>query len=121
MTYLNTKIINNHPKGIKLKIIMEKTSIDFKTLHNRPINGGVQYLFKANNGYGASIVQHSFSYGRENGTWELAVITYKKPDEDIYNFNLCYSTDITDDVLGDLSDDEVNEVLERIIKLKPLY
>lgn len=86
---------------------MEK--IDFKQLPSNPLHGGIQYKAKFENGYGASIVRHSFSYGNEDGLWELAVI-----DRD---GNLSYSTPITDDVLGNLTEDEVNETL---IKIKNL-
>jgi len=83
--------------------------MDFKTLKSNPINGGIQYHFKADNGYGASIVKHSFSYGHEDGLWELAVIG---KDGD-----LCYTTPITSDVLGFLTEKEVNETLVKIAEL----
>ena len=90
---------------------------DFKTLPSRSINGGIQYVFRADNGYGASIVQHSFSYGSEQGLWELAVVKYKGDGQ--YDYSLCYDTPITDDVLGRLSEDRVNATLEEIAALKP--
>lgn len=83
--------------------------IDFKTLPNNPINGGIQYKFKADNGYGASIVQHNFSYGNKQGLWELAVLNKEG--------SIDYTTTITDDVLGYLSEKEVNQTLEKISKL----
>lgn len=83
--------------------------IDFKTLPSNPCNGGIQYKFKAENGYGASIVRHSFSYGNENGLWELAVI-----DKD---GRISYDTPITDDVLGRLTEEEVNSTLVKISEL----
>jgi len=55
--------------------------------------------FKADNGYGASIVQHSFSYGHEEGLWELAVL-----DKD---GKLDYTTPITADVLGYLTEEKL--------------
>lgn len=90
--------------------------IDFKKLENREINNGdIQYIFRSKNNYGASIVKHSFSYGNERGLFELAVITFNSDDN--FDFSLCYSTEITDDVLGYLSEQEVNETLEKISKL----
>jgi hypothetical protein len=83
--------------------------MDFKTLPSNPANGGIQYTFKADNGYGASIVRHDFSYGGKQGLWELAVTKY---DGD--SFNLCYHTEITDDVMGYLTEDQVNEILLEI-------
>ncbi|MGN6438499.1 MAG: hypothetical protein ACTHMM_18290 [Agriterribacter sp.] len=84
-------------------------AIDFKTLPRRRLNGGIGYTFKAENGYGASIVKHTFSYGNESGLWELAVLDASG--------KLCYDTPITNDVLGYLSETEVNETLEKISAL----
>ena len=81
----------------------------FKTLPSNQINDGIRYLAVYPNGYGASIVQHRYSYGHEQGLWELAVI--KGTEED---WNICYDTHITSDVLGYLSDSEVEETLALI-------
>jgi hypothetical protein len=78
----------------------------FKTLPMNQINGGVQHLAFYPNGYGASIVKHNFSYGHEDGLWELAVI--KGTEED---WNICYDTHITSDVLGHLSESDVEDTL----------
>lgn len=83
--------------------------IDFKKLPSNPINGGIQYTYKSPNGRGASIVQHLFSYGNEEGLWELAVLD--KEDR------LDYSTPITEDVLGYLTEEDVNNTLLEIDKL----
>jgi len=88
---------------------LRKTNRDFK----RNLNGGVQIAYRFDNGYGASVVRHSFSYGNENGLWELAVIRWKEDD-----FHLCYDTKITNDVLGRLTPEEVNATLTRIEKLE---
>lgn len=74
-----------------------------------PMTGGVQWKFKFANGFGASVVRHSFSYGREEGLWELAVLGR--------NGRLCYDSGITDDVLGYLTEPEVAAVLARIAEL----
>jgi hypothetical protein len=83
--------------------------MDFTTLPNNELNGGIQYHFKADNGYGASIVKHDFSYGGKSGLWELAVIGK--------DGHLCYDTPITNDVLGWLTDEEVNNTLQQIVDL----
>ena len=85
------------------------TMNNFKSLPSNPCNGGIQYKAKFTNGYGASIVQHIFSYGGDEGLWELAVL-----GKDGY---LCYDTPITSDVLGYLSEEEVNEILDQIESL----
>lgn len=93
--------------------------MNFKELKSNKIDSwGIQYIAKFDNGYGASIVQHSFSYGNERGLWELAVTMYSKPDEP-EEYELCYTTPITDDVIGYLTEAEVNEILEEIKSLKP--
>jgi len=71
-------------------------------------NGGIQKVYKFPNGYGASVIRHKGSYGYSKGLWELAVL---EGDE------LCYDTEITDDVIGHLNDPEVDRLLRRIQQL----
>lgn len=79
---------------------------------------GVQRIYVFRNGYGASVVRFcvgSFgagSYGHEQGLWELGVM-----ERDGKNYFLTCDTPITDDVLGDLTDQEVIQVLRRIKQL----
>ena len=75
-------------------------------------NGGTQTVYRFDNGYGASIVNHGFSYGTE-----MAVIKFTGPD--IKDFDLCYSTPITSDVLGHLDPADVEMYLKRIEALSP--
>lgn len=79
----------------------------------KSLNGGVQKEYRFDNGYGASVIQHNYSYGNEQGLWELAVIKW---DDEWYD--LVYDTDITEDVIGNLTLDEVQEILVRIESLK---
>ena len=90
---------------------------NFKELPNLPLNNGIQYIFRGTNNYGASIVQHDFSYGNKQGLWEVAVLKYDELEADNWKFELCYTTPITEDVLGYLTEDEVNDVLNRISNL----
>lgn len=71
---------------------------------------GIQRIYKFPNGYGASVVKHKFSYGGKDGKWELAVIN-NITDE---GFDLCYDTEITDDVIGHLNDPDVDRLLYMI-------
>ena len=64
----------------------------------------VRIKVKYENGYGASIIRNSGSYGFPH-LWELAVT---KDDE------LCYSTAVTDDVLGWLTPEGVATTLLKI-------
>lgn len=75
---------------------------------SRPVHGGEQKIFKFDNGYGASLVRHRMSYGHEQGLWELAVLKHG---------NLCYTSGITDDVIGYLNDPEADAILEKIAQL----
>lgn len=83
--------------------------MSFKNLPSNQINDGIQYLAFYPNGYGASIVQHKYSYGGNIGLWELAVIKGTEEEWDI-----CYTTPITNDVLGYLEEAEVDELLIKI-------
>ena len=67
---------------------------------------GDQWKFHFANGFGASVVRHGYSYGSENGLWELAVIGT--------DGRLAYDTPITDDVIGWLTEERVSELLADI-------
>lgn len=75
--------------------------------------GGVAYRFRFENGYGASIVKHHYSYGHEQDLWELAVLEFRGREDALYG-ELCYDTEITDDVVGYLTDEKVRELLAEI-------
>jgi hypothetical protein len=72
---------------------------------------GVQFVYKFDNGYGASVVCHEGSYGGRDhgGLWEVAVLDRKG--------ELCYATPITSDVIGYLTMREVADLLDRIAAL----
>jgi len=72
-------------------------------------NPGIYQEYKFPNGYGASVVKHSGSYGGNQGLWEVAVLNSEG--------ELCYDTPITSDVLGHLNDPEVDSVLTKIFNL----
>ena len=71
--------------------------------------------YKVPNGYGASVVRYQSlggfigSYGATDGLWQLAVLDASG--------NICYSTPVTDEVLGWLSPEDVNEALDVIERL----
>lgn len=73
----------------------------------------LQYIFKFENGYGASVVKNIGSYGNRQDLFELAIIRFT----DEFTWNLCYSTEITNDVIGYLTNDGVLYLLERIKNL----
>lgn len=73
------------------------------------LNGGNFATFKFDNGYGASLVRSPYSYGGSSGLFEIAVLDS--------NNDICYTTDITDDVLGYLSEEDVISTLINIKNL----
>jgi hypothetical protein len=80
----------------------------------RPLeSGAVQKLYKFANNYGASVVKGEHTYGGDEGLWELAVIHFDTGG----GFNLDYTTPITSDVEGHLTDDAVEELLAKIESL----
>jgi hypothetical protein len=68
---------------------------------SEPFMTGKKARMMFENGYGVSVVSHSFSYGGKDGLYEMAVL-----DSD---GNLTYDTPITSDVLGYLTPEEVTE------------
>ena len=66
----------------------------------------VRYRFP--NGYGASVIEGEKSYGLE-----LAVLEFSDSE---YG-SITMSTEITDDVIGFIEDEELDEILERISRL----
>jgi hypothetical protein len=74
---------------------------------------GIQSIVKFNNNYGASVVKHDYSYGGKIGLYELAIIKYDENGD----WDLCYDTPITNDVLGYLSEAEVTTYLMQIEQL----
>jgi hypothetical protein len=78
----------------------------------RKLNGGVQRIYHYPNGYGASVVNHDYSYTDGAGEWELAVL-HLEGDE----WQLDYTTHITNDVMGHLKNEDVEEALLSIRSL----
>lgn len=83
----------------------------------RSLYDGVQKLYRFENGYGASVVRHSGSYGGPKGLWEIAAIEWIDQYKFGFPWDLCYSTPITKDVIGYLEEDQVNTILSFIEKL----
>jgi hypothetical protein len=75
----------------------------------------VQKLYRFSNGLGASVIRGEFTYGYEQGMWELAVLEF---DGDEYK--LVYPKDICpdEDVVGWLTDEQVDDKLVQIANLQ---
>jgi hypothetical protein len=91
-----------------MKLINMKTfnDLEFKQDIQRGLNAA-RVMF--DNGYGASVVVGPYTYGGEDGLYELAVLDS--------NGKLTYETPITNDVEGYLTEDDVTKLLEQIQSL----
>lgn len=74
----------------------------------------VQYIFKFPNNYGASVIKGPGTFGYKYDLWEVGVLWWDKDGRG----GLCYDTEITNDVLENLSDEEVLHILDKIMLLK---
>jgi hypothetical protein len=81
--------------------------LEFKK-HPLHIDGIISRIY-FDNGYGASVVKHEYSYGGDKGLYELAVLDK--------NGNITYDTPVTNDVIGYLRPQDVTDVMEKIQKL----
>ena len=76
----------------------------------------VQKLYRFPNGAGASVVRGEFTYGGDEGLWELAVIRFEGEGD---NYKLIYPQGICSegDVIGWLTDAEVEKWLLEVANL----
>jgi len=88
---------------------MKFSELEFKEL---PDLAGVYCRIQFDNGFGASIVKHEYSYGGKDGLYEIAVL------DDIEGGPIYY-TSVTNDVLGYLSESDVEIHLNEIKSLDP--
>lgn len=84
---------------------------------SNPFTRGFYERFRFMNGYGASVIRSTVSYGGDRGLLEIAVLRYRSAGRD--DFELCYDTHITSDVLGHLSQDHARAILDQIAELPP--
>ena len=71
---------------------------------------GVQYIFRFDNDYGASVVKWTYTFGYESDLWELGILQFDNDG----NYSLSFDSPITDDVIGHLTDEEVCRLLGEI-------
>lgn len=97
--------------------------------HNRAIGEGKHYVFRFENGYGASVVKYNdepdneYSCFTSSGywcdEWELAVVRFEEKPIGLAHpipggeYVLVYNTFITDDVTGG-TDEEIKDLLRQI-------
>jgi len=96
---------------------MKFTDLNFQP---HPNWDGVQAKHFFPNGYGVSVVQFTIpyssgsggSYGADRGLYELAVLQGLEED-----WKICYDTPITDDVMGYLTTEDIDTVLNQVENL----
>ena len=88
---------------------MKFTDLKFNKFDYPGSVDAVQAKHFFSNGYGVSIVRHPGSYGFLEGLYELAVL---KGTED--NWELCYDTPVTSDLLGHLDEQNVEDVVLKV-------
>lgn len=72
------------------------------------MDNNYQKTYTFDNGYGASVVCNFGTYGAKAGLFEVAVLK---------NGEICYDTNISNDVIGWCDFDKVAEILERVKNL----
>ena len=88
---------------------MKFTDLNFEP---HPNWDGVQAKHFFDNGYGVSVIKASHSYGGSEGLYEIAVL---KGFED--EWEICYDTPITDDVMGYLTKEDVETIVNQVESL----
>jgi hypothetical protein len=86
----------------------------------RDISNNSQWIYKFPNGRGASVIRGPYSYGGKEGLFELAVIKFNNtasPTGWTEGWKVDYSTPITRDVIGWLTEEELQKKLLLISKL----
>jgi hypothetical protein len=103
---------------------MKFSDLQFKP-HGVYPDTGIHAIHFFDNGYGVSVVRFTTefggSYGADVGLYEVAIIkryVQKGYGADLdWNWNICYDTPITDDVLGWQSEEEVEVLLYEVENL----
>ena len=89
---------------------MNFSDLKFEPLSTvNPVADGIHAKHFFPNGYGVSVIQSSLSYGNEEGLYELAVLQGTAE-----NWEMCYDTPVTDDVIGYLKPENVTFLLNQI-------
>ena len=90
------------------KITIMKTfgDLEFEMINDAPFMVGKKSRMSFDNGYGVSVVSHTYSYGGKKGLYEVAVLDSEG--------DLTYETPVTNDVIGHLSEKGVSDVMKQV-------
>ena len=97
-------------RQINLKVMKTFDDLNFEQINDTPFMVGKKARMSFDNGYGVSVVSHTYSYGGKRGLYEVAVLG---SDGD-----LTYETPVTNDVIGYLSEKGVSDVMKQVQELK---
>lgn len=81
----------------------------------RRFNSGTQCLFRYANDFGASVIRNPYSYGGEEGLFEVAVIKFK--GESNTDYTVTPYNELLDDPQGWITPEEVDALLLQIAEL----
>lgn len=84
--------------------------LEFEQINDAPFMVGKKTRMHFDNGFGVSVVSHTYSYGGKRGLYEIAVLDK--------NGELTYDTPVTNDVIGNLSETGVTNVMREVQELK---
>ena len=84
--------------------------LPFFPINDAPFMVGKKARMHFDNGFGVSVVSHSYSYGGRDGLYEVAVLDS--------NDELTYDTPVTNDVIGYLTEEDVSNVMKQVQELK---
>lgn len=87
-----------------------KNLFKYEPTEIKHIFDGIQYIFRFDNTYRVSVIKHRFSYGYEQGLWEIGVLDILDEFETGYDF-------LGNGVIGYLNVEQVNELLEKVKNL----
>lgn len=83
--------------------------LEFDQLNDAPYMVGKKSRMHFDNGFGVSVVSHTYSYGGKRGLYEIAVLDK--------NGELTYDTPVTNDVIGNLSETGVTNIMKEVQEL----
>ena len=81
----------------------------------RRLGTGVQCLFRYANGFGASVIRSPYSYGGEEGLFEVAVIKFS--GESDTDYTVTPKNELLDDPQGWVTPEQVDDLLLQIAEL----
>lgn len=83
--------------------------LEFEQINDAPFMVGKKSRMHFDNGFGVSVVSHTYSYGGKRGLYEIAVLDK--------NGELIYDTPVTNDVIGNLSETGVTNIMKEVQEL----